>query len=108
MYNKRRGNSRGCGQPCHNKGVKAHIIEAGETGSLLVPAEAAGLVPPGTRFTVEPHGNIVILRREVSTGRSSDISTPADRFARLRAWITVLPQSPPLRPEATHRDSMYD
>ena len=87
----------------------AYVIEADESGSLVVPAGAVGRVPPGARFTVEPHGNVVILRRQRSDPEDWWTTTvPAQRVAWLKEWIAGLPSSPPLPPEATHRDSMYD
>ena len=86
-----------------------HTIEAAEDGSLLVPPGVAGPVPPGARFTVEPHGNVVILRRELSDAEDWwATTTPDQRVAWLGEWIASLPASPALPPEATHRDSMYD
>jgi len=74
----------------------ARVIEADESGAL-------------TRSSVEPHGNVVILRRESSAaGHWWETTTPAQRVAWLREWIADLPPSPALPPEATHRDSMYD
>jgi hypothetical protein len=39
-------------------------IQADENGALVVPAGSMGRVEPGARFSVEPHGDVVILRRE--------------------------------------------
>jgi hypothetical protein len=85
------------------------MIEAGKDGSLVVPLGAAGPVPPGARFTVEPHGNVVILRREPSAAEDWwATTTPSQRVAWLGEWIASLPSSPARPPEAPHRDSMYD
>jgi hypothetical protein len=81
-------------------------IQADETGALAVPP---GLAPPLTRFTVEPWGDDVLLRREpagVPTDR--DREAAAVKIARLREWIASLPSSPPIPLEAPRRDSMYD
>ena len=90
------------------------MIEAGEDGSLLVPPGAAGPVPSGARFTVEPHGNVVILRREPSAAEDWwATTTPAQRVAWLGEWIASLPPSPaalllhhqpPVRPHEDRQD----
>lgn len=87
------------------------VIEADSQGTLSVPAAAA----PGTRFAVEPHGDVVILRREPSSWReptSAEIwwrdTSPDERIAWLREWIASLPPSPPLSLEAVSRDSLYE
>ena len=81
------------------------VIETDAKGMLTVPAVA----DPGTRFAVETHGDIVILRREPS---SAEIwwrdTSPGERVAWLRAWIASLPPSPPLSLEAVSRDSLYE
>ncbi|MBI4906894.1 MAG: hypothetical protein HY820_24915 [Acidobacteria bacterium] len=83
-------------------------IQADEDGALLVPAGSMG-VEPGTRFSVEPHGDLFILRREpVQAACWWASTTPAQRVAWLEEWIRGLPASPPLPREATRRDSMYE
>jgi len=85
------------------------IIQADENGALVVSAGLLGRVEPGTRFSVEPHGDVVILRREsVEVERWWASTTPAQRVVWLDEWITGLPVSPPLPREATRRDSMYE
>lgn len=79
-------------------------IQADETGALVVPA---GMAPPGARFTVEPRGDDVVLRREAAVV-SVDPEAAAAKIAWLRSWIDSLPPSPPIPLEATRRDSMYD
>ena len=87
----------------------SQTIQADEHGALVVPAGMVGGVEPGARFSVEPHGNVVILRREPDEAESWWTSTtPAQRIAWLEEWIRSLPDSPPLPSEATHRDSMYE
>ncbi len=82
------------------------IIQANENGTLIVPA---GLVQPGAKYTVEPRGDVVILRRELSNGNTWwETTTPDQRIAWLEEWIANLPPAPALPREATHRDSMYD
>ena len=84
-------------------------IQADENGALLVPAGSMGIVEPGTRFSVEPHGNVVILRRESGeVERWWETTTPEQRIAWLEEWIRSLPTSAPLPREATRRDSMYE
>jgi hypothetical protein len=81
-------------------------IQADETGALMLPP---GLAPPRTRFTVEPWGDGVLLRREpASVSTAGDQEAAAVKIARLREWIATLPSSPPIPLEATRRDSMYD
>ena len=82
----------------------SQTIQADEHGALVVPA---GLAPPGTRFTVEPRGDDVVLRREAAD-ESVDAEEAAAKIAWLRSWIDSLPPSPPIPLEATRRDSMYD
>ena len=87
----------------------AHIIQADESGTLVVPAGVAGQVQPGSRFSVEPCGDAVILRRQPTAGDDWwNATTPAQRVEWLEEWIGNLPQSPALPRAATHRDSMYD
>jgi hypothetical protein len=86
-----------------------HTIQADESGALVVPAGVAGDVRPGERFTVEPCGDAVILRRE--NPASSDWRqepTPQEWVASLERWLATLPASPPVPLEATRRDSLYD
>jgi hypothetical protein len=81
-------------------------IQADETGALVVPP---GLAPPRTRFTIEPWGDDVLLRREpAGISTASDRESAAVKIARLRGWIASLPSSPSIPLEATRRDSMYD
>jgi hypothetical protein len=79
-------------------------IQADDNGALVVPA---GVLPPRTRFTVEPRGDDVVLRRQVAE-ESAVAEAAAAKIARLRSWIDSLPPSPPIPLEATRRDSMYD
>lgn len=84
-------------------------IQADENGALLVPAGSMGSVEAGTRFSVEPHGDVVILRREPGeVERWWGTTTPEQRIGWLEDWIRSLPPSPPLPREATRRDSMYE
>ncbi|MCW5982193.1 MAG: hypothetical protein KIT09_29165 [Bryobacteraceae bacterium] len=84
-------------------------IQADENGALFVPAGLVGRVAPGARFSVEPHGDVVILRREPGEAeRWWETTTPAQRVAWLEEWIRGLPASPPLPQGATRRDSMYE
>jgi hypothetical protein len=84
-------------------------IQADANGALVVPAGCMGRVEPGARFSVEPHGNVVILRREPDEAeRWWATTTAAERVAWLEEWVRSLPASPPLPPEATRRDSMYE
>ena len=84
-------------------------IQADEHGALVVPAGMVGRAEPGVTFSVEAHGDVVILRREPGEAeRWWTSTTPAERIAWLEEWIRSLPDSPPLPPEATHRDSMYE
>ena len=84
----------------------SQTIQADETGALVVPA---GLVQPGASFTVEPYGDVVILRRKPSRADQWWASTtPGERVAWLGEWIASLPPGTPLPREATRRDTMYD
>ena len=83
-------------------------IQADEHGALVVPAGMAGQVEPGARFSVEPHGNVVILRREPDEADGWWASTTLAELAWLEEWVRSLPASPALPPEATRRDSMYE
>ncbi|MBI3682332.1 MAG: hypothetical protein HY235_18285 [Acidobacteria bacterium] len=83
----------------------AVVIEADRNGALVVPAG----VPPGTRYTVAPQGDTLVLRREETEAeRWWRQTAPNERAAWLEAWIAALPAGPALPREATRRDSMYD
>ena len=85
------------------------IIQADENGTLVVSAGLLGRVEPGTRFSVEPHGDVVILRRDpVDAEHWWASTTPAQRVSWLNEWTTGLPVGPALPREATQRDSMYE
>ncbi len=84
-------------------------IQADESGTLVLPAGTIGQVEPGTTFSVEPHGNVVILRRQPDEAeRWWATTTPAERVAWLHEWVRGLPSGPPIPIEATHRDSIYE
>jgi hypothetical protein len=84
-------------------------IQADESGALVLPAESPGQVEPGTRFSVEPRGDVILLRREPGEAeRWWDSTTPEQRVAWLEEWIRNLPASPPLPLESTRRDSIYE
>lgn len=84
-------------------------IQADKNGALLLPAGSMGHVEPGDAFSVEPHPDVVILRREPSEAqRWWSATTPEQRIAWLEEWIRNLPASPPLPRVATRRDSMYE
>ena len=84
-------------------------IRADARGALVVPASMAGRVEPGARFSVEPHGDTLSLRREPEQAdRWWERTEPAQRVAWLEEWIRGLPPSPALPPEATRRDSIYE
>jgi hypothetical protein len=84
-------------------------IQADDNGALVIPAAMLGRVEPGARFSVEPHGNLFILRRERDDADLWWASTaPAQRVAWLDEWVRNLPASPALPPDATRRDSMYE
>lgn len=81
-------------------------IESDVDGVLVVPA---GVLPPATRSRVEPHGDVVILRREPSRADAWWASTtPEQRVAWFREWVSSLPPSAALPLEATRRDALYD
>jgi hypothetical protein len=79
-------------------------IQADDNGGLKVPA---GMAPPGARFTVEPSGDDMVLRRQAAD-ESLDTEAAAAKIAWLHRWIDSLPPSPPIPLEATRRDTMYD
>lgn len=84
-------------------------IQTDETGALIVPAGSMGSLEPGVRFSVESHGDVVILRREPGEAeRWWGTTSPEQRIAWLEEWIRSLPISPPLPREAVRRDSMYE
>jgi hypothetical protein len=82
------------------------MIESDSRGTLVVPA---GVVPPLTRFSVEPHGDVVILRREPARADEWWASTtPEQRAAWFREWVSNLPPSVAVPLEATRREALYD
>ena len=84
-------------------------IQADEHGALVVPAGMLGSLEPGAKFSVEPHGDFLILRREPDEAeRWWTSTTPEERIAWLDEWIRSLPASPAIPLEATRRDSMYE
>ena len=84
-------------------------IQADESGSLVLPNGIIGQVEPGTRFSVEPHGDSVILRREPGkVPRTEPDEAAAAKIARLRKWIASFTPGPAISLEGTRRDTMYD
>ena len=84
-------------------------IQADESGTLVLPAGIIGQVEPGAKFSVEAHGNVVILRRQPDEAeRWWATTTPAERVAWLHEWVRSLPSGPPIPIGATHRASMYE
>jgi hypothetical protein len=91
--------------PCHNAAASNQMrvsmngtIESDAQGSLVAPA---GVVPPLTRFSLEPHGDVLILRREPSRAEEWwGASSPEQRVAWLREWIGSLQPGAPLPREA--------
>jgi hypothetical protein len=84
-------------------------IQADENGALVVSSGILGGVEPGARFSVELHGDVVILRRESAEAeRWWATTTPAQRVAWLDEWLAGLPVSSALPRGATRRDSMYE
>ena len=84
-------------------------IQTDESGTLVLPADAIGQVEPGTAFSVEPHGDVVILRRQPDVAeRWWATTTPAERVTWLHEWVRSLPAGAPIPIESTRRDSMYE
>jgi hypothetical protein len=86
-------------------------IQADQNGVLVLPATLTGPLEPGTKFSVERRGGVIIVRPELSEAeRWYASTTPAQRVAQFDEWVRNMPLSsaPPLPPEATRRDSMYE
>lgn len=83
-------------------------IEADEKGALVLPPGSVGTIAPGARFSVEPRGDLVILRREPANSSLDEAGDAAAKIARLRTWIASLPPSHPVPLAATSRDSIYE
>ena len=84
-------------------------ILADESGALMLPAGSIGQIEPGARFRVEPHGDVVILRREADEAeRWWAATTPAERVAWLHEWTGSHAPGPPLPLAATRGDSIYE
>jgi len=79
------------------------LIEADERGALVLPP---GVVPPGTRFSIEPMGDDVVLRREAVANHCS-WPEREERIARFRAFLATLPAGGPIPLEATRREAIY-
>lgn len=81
-------------------------IESDAQGRLVLPA---GVAPPLTKYGLEPHGDVLILRREPSQAEEWWSATaPEERVAWLQEWIGSLAPGTPLAREATRREAMYD
>jgi hypothetical protein len=87
----------------------AQVIQADENGTLVVSADLMGRVEPGARFSVEPYGDVVILRREsIDADHWWARTTPEQRVSWLNEWTSRLPASAALPRSATGRDSIYE
>jgi hypothetical protein len=84
-------------------------VKVDQSGSLLIPAPLLGAAAPGSMFSVERSGDVVILRRDSNEAdRWRKSTTPAQRLDWLEEWIRSLPRSPALPLDAIGRDSIYE
>ena len=76
------------GPPCGRvNGGMGLTIQADENGVLVVLAAGTGRVEPGARFSVEPRGDVVILRREPSEAERFIKRPPKSSPAPSHVWI---------------------
>ena len=87
----------------------ADTVQVDHSGSLVIPAPFLGSAAPGSTFSVERSGDVVILRRESNEAdRWWESTTPAQRLEWLETWIRSLPRAPALPLDGIGRDSIYE
>jgi hypothetical protein len=81
-----------------------HILKVNEHGDLYLPSKVLGEVEPGTPYTVEVQGEVLILRPQ-----RSDLLSPEEKAAQWRKWAAShSSKSPGLPDEALRRENIYE
>jgi hypothetical protein len=85
------------------------IVETGDDGSLYLPPEALGRIPPHTPLEMEASGDAFILHAVNKGTAFGERSTPAERAKAFLEWAEMeRPPAPDLPDEALRRENMYD
>lgn len=80
------------------------ILQVNEHGDLYLPKEVLGKVRPGTCYSVEVQGELLILRKEQPA-----VLSPEEKAAQWRKWAAShSSESPGLPDEALRRENIYD
>ncbi|MEH1848259.1 MAG: hypothetical protein V7L25_25595 [Nostoc sp.] len=81
-----------------------HILKVNEHGDLYLPSEVLGKLQPGTVYSLEVQGDVLILRPE-----RSGVFSPEEKAAKWRRWAAShSANSPSLPNEALRREHIYD
>lgn len=81
-----------------------HILKVNEHGDLYLPSEVLGKLQPGTFYSLEVQGDILILRPE-----RSGVLSPEEKAAKWRKWAAShSANSLGLPDEALRRENIYD
>jgi hypothetical protein len=89
----------------------SHTVEISNEGTIRLPSDVLERMKPHTRFVVEVHNHIVVLRPEDEQQPFWATATPEEKTERFRRWIEEIRKqenSPALPDEALRRESMYD
>jgi len=86
----------------------SHTVEVSDEGIIRLPSDVLEQVKPHTRFVVEVHNRIVVLRPENEEQPFWATATPEEWVKDFRQWVASHKGGPGLSDEAVSRESMYD
>lgn len=84
------------------------IVEAGQEGALLLPAELLGRIPAAKRYIVTIEDDVIVVRPMRAAEAFWQTATAAERIADLRRWAAGHRDSPGLPADALRRERLYD
>ncbi|MEH2301542.1 MAG: hypothetical protein V7K88_21770 [Nostoc sp.] len=81
-----------------------HILKVNEHGDLYLASEVLEEIQPGTVYSLEVQGDVLILRPE-----RSGVLSPEEKAAKWRRWAASHSANSPVLPdEALRRENIYD